>query len=165
MHLSELFEVNVSAVELIVRGTIIFWFLFLVFRLVLRRDTGGLGVADVLFVAIVADAAQNGMAGEYTTISEGLILLSTIIFWNTAIDYVAFRFPVFRFLTEPAPLLLVKDGRFVQRNLRREFLTQAEVMSSIREHGILHLSEVHRAYLESSGSISVVKRERDDKDG
>jgi len=143
--------------ELVIRGTVIYWFLFLVFRFVLRRDTGSLGIADVLFVALVADAAQNGMAGDYKTITEGLILLGTIVFWNWTLDFLAYRFRRFTFLTEPPPLLLIKNGRFIHRNLRAAFLTPTEVMSSLREHEVAHLRQVAHAYLESSGAISVMK--------
>lgn len=72
MDWSELFAVHVSPVELIVRGTLMYWFLLLIFRFVLRRDPGSLGVADILLVVIIADASQNGMSGSYQTVAEGL---------------------------------------------------------------------------------------------
>ena len=78
MNFSDLFAFHVSPIELVVRGTLIYWFLFLIFRFVMRRDIGGVGIADVLLLVIIADAAQNAMAGEYRTITEGCILISTI---------------------------------------------------------------------------------------
>ena len=77
-----LFAFSVPPLELIVRGSAIYWFLFLLFRLVLRRDIGAIGVADVLLLVLVADAAQNAMAGEYRSISDGILLVSTIIGWQ-----------------------------------------------------------------------------------
>ena len=56
---------------MIVRGSVVYWFLFLVFRFVLRRDVGSIGVADLLFVVLVADVASNAMQGEYRSISDG----------------------------------------------------------------------------------------------
>jgi uncharacterized membrane protein YcaP (DUF421 family) len=83
MDWQSLFAVNVPPFEIFVRGTLIYWFLFGVFRFVLHRDVGGLGIADLLLLVLVADAAQNAMAGDYQSISEGLILVTTIIGWNT----------------------------------------------------------------------------------
>lgn len=160
MNLAELFAIEVPVAELVLRGSVVFWFLLLVFRFVLRRDIGALGLADVLLVVLLADAAQNAMAGGYHTVSEGLILLATIIGWNVLLDWLAFRFRVVhRFLT-PQLLPLVRHGRFLSDNLRRELLTRDEVMGKLREQGVAHLSEVRHAYMESEGQISVIRYDR-----
>ncbi|TFW09568.1 DUF421 domain-containing protein, partial [Oxalobacteraceae bacterium OM1] len=67
----ELFAFSVPVAELLVRGTVMYWFLFALFRFVVRREVGGVGVGDILIMVIVADAAQNAMAGEYHSISDG----------------------------------------------------------------------------------------------
>lgn len=156
IDLQSLFSFSVSPLELIIRGSVIYAFLFAIFRVVLRRDVGALGVADVLVLVLIADAAQNAMAGEYRSISDGLVLISTIIAWNAGIDWLAFRFPRLRRLIEPRPLLLVRDGRIQRRNLRREFITNEELRAKLREQGVEDLSEVHMAYLESDGEVSVL---------
>jgi uncharacterized membrane protein YcaP (DUF421 family) len=157
MDWGELFAVRVPVLEILVRGSAIYWFLFLVFRFVIRRDIGALGIADMLLLVILADAAQNAMAGEYKSITEGLILLSVIIGWNMLIDWLSWRFrAVSRFAT-PRPLPLVRHGRFLRSNLRRERLSAEEVMSKLREQGIAHLRDVRHAYMESDGQISVMR--------
>ncbi|HWL62505.1 MAG TPA: YetF domain-containing protein [Steroidobacteraceae bacterium] len=160
MDIGELFAVKMPVAEILIRGTAIYWFLFLVFRFVLRRDVGAIGIADVLLLVILADAAQNAMAGEYKTISEGIILLSTIIGWNMLLDWLAYRFPAINRFTTPRALLLVRHGRFLLENLRREYLTREEVMSKLREQGISHLRDVRHAYMESDGQISVMRYDR-----
>lgn len=156
MDLQALFSVHVPVAEIVLRGSVTYWFLFLVFRFLLRRDVASLGIADVLLLVIVADASQNAMAGEYKTISEGLILLSTIFGWNMLLDKLAYRYRLFaRFIT-PQTLLLIRHGRFIQKNLRKEMLTPDEVMSKLREQGVIHLRDVRHAYMESDGQISVV---------
>jgi len=132
----ELFGLSVSPLELIVRGSTLYWFLVLVFRFVLRRDAGSVGLADMLLLVIIADAAQNAMAGEYKTISEGLILVSTIIGWNVMIDRISYFSPRLRRFFEPDKVLLVRDGRIQHRNLRPEYLAVAELMSKLREEGL-----------------------------
>jgi uncharacterized membrane protein YcaP (DUF421 family) len=153
-----LFELGTPVLELVVRGTVIYWFLFLAFRFLLRRDMGAIGVADVLLVVLVADAAQNAMAGEYRTITDGIVLVSTIIGWNLAIDWLAFRSERVRALLEPAPLLLVRDGRILHRNLRRELMSVEDLLGKLREHGVDDVAQVRAARLESDGEMSVVRR-------
>jgi hypothetical protein len=76
---SEIFSLSLPVTEIVVRGTVFYWFLFLVFRFVIRRDVGAVGIADILVVVIVADASQNAMAGEYKSIADGMVLVSTLI--------------------------------------------------------------------------------------
>ena len=158
-----LFSFSVAPLELVVRGSAIYWFLFAVFRIVLRRDVGAIGVADILLLVLVADAAQNAMAGEYRSISDGIVLVSTIIGWNVAIDRIAFRFPAARRLLEPAALPLVRNGVVLHRNLRREYITVDELRAKLREHGVADLAEVKVAHLESDGEISVLTARRRDR--
>jgi uncharacterized membrane protein YcaP (DUF421 family) len=153
-----LFAFSVSPLELVVRGTAIYWFLFILFRIVLRRDVGAIAVADVLLLVLVADAAQNAMAGEYRSISDGFVLVATIVSWNVLIDWLAFRFPRVRRLVEPPELLLVRDGRILHRNLRREFMTVADLRAKLREHGVDDVREVRAAYMEGDGEVSVITR-------
>ncbi len=81
--------------EIILRGTITYIMLFLILRFLLKRQSGVIGIADLLVVVLIADAAQNAMASEYKSITEGAILVLTIVFWNYAVDWLGFRFPAF----------------------------------------------------------------------
>ena len=157
MDLGEIFAVRVPVAEIIIRGSAVYWFLFLIFRFIIRRDIGALGIADVLLLVILADAAQNAMAGGYQSITEGFILLGTIVGWNMLLDWLAFRYRAVARFTTPRALLLVRHGRFMPLNLRRERLTPDEVMTKLREQGVAHLREVRHAYLESDGHISVIR--------
>lgn len=159
-----LFSFTVSPLELVIRGTIIYLFLFIVFRSLLQRDIGAVGIADVLVIVLVADAAQNAMAAEYRSVSDGLVLISTILGWNLLLDYLAFRFPALRRLLAAPAICLVRDGRIQHRNLRREFLSVDELQAKLREHGIADLAEVRLACMESDGTVSVIKRQADQSD-
>jgi len=159
--LLELFEVRVSIAELVVRGSAIFWFLFLIFRFVLRRDVGAVGVADILLLVIVADASQNAMAGEYTTISEGFILIGTIVGWNWLLDYLAFKSKFMRRFVNPSRLLLISAGKPQLRNMGRQFLTLEDLRSMLRQQGIETMEVVKKAYLEADGEVSIIKYSTD----
>ena len=154
---AELFRLD-DPLELFVRGSAVYWFLFLLFRIVLRRDVGSIGIADVLVLVLVADAAQNAMAGGYESISDGIVLVMTIAGWIYLFDWASFHFKWVRRLVEPAPLQLVRDGRVLHANMRREFVTMDELQSKLREQGIEDLNEVKQAAMEADGGISVIKR-------
>lgn len=154
----EVFTLSVAPLELMVRGSMIYWFLFLIFRLVLRRDAGSLAMADVLLLVIVADAAQNAMAGGYKSVPDGMILIGTIVFWNLLLDWLVFRFRWLEPVIQPRKLCLVRDGHIQERNLRREFMTKEELMAKLREHGVDEVSKVARAYMEADGEVSVIEK-------
>jgi uncharacterized membrane protein YcaP (DUF421 family) len=154
----QIFGISVSPLELIIRGTAMYLFLFLLFRVVVRRRVGAIGMADILILVIIADAAQNAMSGEYKSVTEGAILIGTIMFWNIAIDWVNFRVPALRPWLEPPPMLLIQNGRILHRNLRHEFVSEDELKSKLREKGVKEYSEVAEAHMESDGSVSVIKR-------
>jgi uncharacterized membrane protein YcaP (DUF421 family) len=158
--LAAIFHFTMSPLELMLRGSVMFWFLFLVFRFVLRRDVGSMGITDFLFVVLLGDAAQNGMIGEGTSTSDSIVLIGMLVFWNALIDILSYRFPAFEKAMVSTKLLLVRDGRMLRRNMRREFISTEEVMSKVRENGIDDLSQVKTMYLESDGEISLVQRDQ-----
>jgi uncharacterized membrane protein YcaP (DUF421 family) len=157
--IADLFQIHVPVLELVLRGTLVYWLLFCIFRFVLRRDVGAVGIADVLLLVVIADAAQNAMSGGYQTFSEGAILVLTIAGWNWLLDFLSFHFVAVRRFTTPSRLALVRAGVLQRRNLRREYITIEELQEKLREQGIEKLSEVKAAYLEGDGQISVVRNE------
>ncbi len=144
--------------EMVVRGTATFWFLFAIFRFVIRRRVGAVGMADLLVLVIVSDAIQNSMAGEYTSVTDGFILVATLVAWTIFTDWLAYRFPQLEKLLQPPPLLLIRGGKVLHRNLRQEFVSETELQAKLRENGVMDYAEVEAAFMESDGEISVVKR-------
>lgn len=152
----ELFRFSMSPAEVVLRGTAVYWMLFLLFRFVLRRDVGTVGVADLLVMVLIADAAQNAMAGDSHTLADGALLVATLAAWNLGFDAAAWRWPAFACFAQPRALPLVRDGRALEANLRRQLLTREELMSKLREQGVDDLARVRLATLEPGGSFSVL---------
>ncbi|MDR7268641.1 uncharacterized membrane protein YcaP (DUF421 family) [Pelomonas saccharophila] len=165
--LGELLRFDVSPLELILRGSVMYWALFLMLRFIMRRDTGSIGIPDILLLVLIADAAQNAMAGGYQTLAEGFVLVATLVGWNWLMDWASFRFKRVRRFVEPPPLVLVRHGRLLLRNMRREFVTVPELMASLRTHGIDKLADVKIARMEPDGGISVIREAKpaDDDEG
>ena len=155
---SGMFGLSVPPLELIIRGSAMYLFLFVLFRVVIRRRVGAVGMADILVLVIIADAAQNGMSGEYKSVTEGAILVATIVAWDYLIDWLNYHVPALHSVLEAPPLPLIRDGRLLHRNLRHEFVTEEELKSKLREKGVADFSEVKEARMESDGEVSVLKR-------
>jgi uncharacterized membrane protein YcaP (DUF421 family) len=156
---SNLFGFSVSPAEMVIRGTVIYWFIFLLFRFVLRRDIGAIGIADVMLVVLIADAASNGMSGGYDSLTDGCILIATIAGWNYLLDWASFHFPKVRRLVEPPPLALIRDGKLQRKAMRQELISSSEIETKLREHGVEKIEDIKIAYLEDDGEISVLRRD------
>jgi uncharacterized membrane protein YcaP (DUF421 family) len=157
---SQMFSFTVSPIELFIRGTLTFLFLFCLFRFIVHRDVGGLGVSDLLVLVIIADASQNAMAGEYKSIVDGFVLIGTIIGWSFLLNYLSFRFELVRRFVLPRPVCLIKDGVKLERNLRQELIADEELNEMLREHEIENISDVKRAYLEADGQVTVFRKRK-----
>jgi uncharacterized membrane protein YcaP (DUF421 family) len=145
-----------NPIELILRASVMYLLILAGFR-VFRRDAGSLSVSDLLVVVLIADAAQNGMAGEYKSLTEGAIVVATIFAWNYALDWLAFRSRVVFWLLHPAPLLLIRNGQILARNLRSELITRDDLLGALREQGVDDIRAVKKCYLESDGRVSVIR--------
>lgn len=158
-----LFVPSVSLLELFIRGSIMYVLILAAMR-VFRREGGALSIPDLLVVVLVADAAQNAMAAEYHSVTEGALLVATIFLWNFLLDWLSYRSRWVYRLLHPAPLPLVKDGKVQRRNLKAELLTMDDLQSQLRQHGIESLDEVKLCCLETDGHLSVIRREPKDTD-
>jgi uncharacterized membrane protein YcaP (DUF421 family) len=155
---SELFGFTMNPLELVIRGTAMFWFLYLLFRFILRRDVGSVAMADILILVIIADASQNAMAGEYKSVTDGIVLVSTIILWNIAVDWMAYKSKRFRTILEPKLLVLIRNGRINYPALNQQFMSIDDLKGKLREAGVDDIKKVKLASFESSGEFSVVKK-------
>lgn len=158
MSWHELFALQGSPLEPIIRGTIMYLSLFVLFRVVIRRRIGAVGMSDILLVVIIADAAQSGLSGEARSVTEALIVVATIFAWNWMIDWLNFHVPALQGWLEPPSLPLIEHGRLHRRNMRHELITRDELMSRLREHGVTDPSQVEKAYMESDGEVTVIKK-------
>jgi uncharacterized membrane protein YcaP (DUF421 family) len=161
MDWRSMFALDTPILEIFLRGSLVYLALFILLRVVLKRQAGTVSITDLLLIVLIADASQNAMASEYRSITSGVILVSTLVFWDYALDWLAFHFPRFRALVHSKPLLLVRDGRIIEAHLAKELLTKEQLESKLREHGIDDLREVRKAYMEGEGRISVIKKNPD----
>src|SRR4051812_20279615 len=113
----DVFIPDTPLLEIFVRGTIVYLAIFFLLRFVLTRQSGSVGVTDLLVIVLIADAAQNAMASEYKSVPDGLLLVTTIVFWSYTLDWLADHFPSFRALIHAPPPELIHDGKVNRRNM------------------------------------------------
>lgn len=149
-----------SLLEIFIRGTIMYLVMFALLR-IFRRQAGTFSIADLLVVVIIADAAQNGMAGDSKSVTEAVLLIGTIIFWDFFLDWLGFKYKFFERVLEPEKLEVVKDGAYLRQNMRKEMITVSELESQMRQNGIEDVAQVKSAHLESDGHFSFIKKDDD----
>ena len=155
---ASVFVPDTPFLEIFVRGTIMYLGLFAMLRF-LRREAGTIGIADLLVLVLIADAAQNAMAANYTSLTDGLFLVATIVGWSYVLNWLGYQFPLAGRFVHPPPLPLIHNGKLLRMNMRREFVTLDELRTHLREQGVDDIGQVRRAFIEGDGRISVIMRD------
>jgi len=153
------FEPQHGLLELFLRGTLMYLSIVVLLRVVVRRQLGGIGMTDILVIVLIAEVAGNGISDNFQSIGESLVLVLTVLFWSTLIEWASSRFPAFERLVRDRKLKLIENGRLLRRNMREEFVTVDELMAQLREQGLEDCEEVKAAYMEADGSISIIRRD------
>ncbi|XTZ14427.1 DUF421 domain-containing protein [Micromonospora echinospora] len=161
----KLFVPDTPLWEIALRGSVIYLTIFFLLRVLLKRESGSTGVTDLLVIVLIADAAQNAMADDYTSIADGVLLVAVIIGWAYVLDVLAYRWPAAARIIHPGSLVLVRDGRMLRRNMRRELITEDELYSQLRQQGVERLDDVREVRMESEGRFSVIPRNADNTPG
>ena len=159
-----IFDPDTPILEIVLRGTVTYLAIFVLLRFVVKQASGGLNLADVLLIVMIADAAQNAMAGNYTSVTDGFVLVLTLMFWSVAIDWLSVRVPLIGRIVHPPPREIVRDGVANKRAMRTELITPEELMTHIRGAGAESIEDVKRAWVEGNGNISVVLNAKTDAD-
>ena len=144
--------------DLVIRAAAIFSFVFLVTRIVGRRELSSLEPFDVIMLIVLGDLVQQGITQSDQSVTGSLIVISTIALLSVAVSWVSFRSRRLRLVTDGEPLVLVEDGEIIEGNLRRERLTREDIEEEARQQQIASLGDVRWAILENGGQISFIPR-------
>jgi uncharacterized membrane protein YcaP (DUF421 family) len=144
--------------DIVARAFFGFAFVFLLTRIVGRRELSSLEPFDLLLLVMLGDLVQQGITQSDFSVLGLSLAAGTIAFLTVAVSYVSFRFPRLRPLLEGEPLVIVQDGKAIDANLRRERLTLEEVLAQARIQQISSLDDIRWAVLEKSGQISFIQK-------
>jgi uncharacterized membrane protein YcaP (DUF421 family) len=144
--------------DIVFRAFFAFCFVFVITRLVGRRELSSLEPFDLILLVVVGDLIQQGVTQNDLSFT-GLVLAAGMFGVLTlAVSYLGWRFPRVRPLFEPEPLVLVEDGKVIEKNLRKERISAEEIAGEARLQQIRSLDQVQWAVLESGGRISFIPK-------
>ena len=141
--------------ELVIRCTIIYFFILVLLRLSGKRQIGQLAPFDLVLLLILANAVQNAMNAGDNSVLAGIILATTLILLNYLVGLAAFKCKKLEALAEGRPEILIHNGKLFGDVLKREQITHHELDAALRAAGCASIEEVHFAVLENNGNITV----------
>ena len=144
--------------DIVLRGAFIFAVLYLLMRVIGRRELSTLEPFDLILLVVLGDAVQQGLTQDDYSLTGALLAIGTIAMLQLGVSYANFRFPRLRPLLDGEPIVVVRDGKPIDKNLRRERVTLDDLTAAMRKQNIAHIEEVQWAVMETSGSISFIKK-------
>ena len=144
--------------DVVVRAGIAFLFVFLVTRLIGRRELSSLQPFDLLLLIVIGDLIQQGVTQNDLSVTGLVLTVGVFGLMTLAASYIGFRFRRLRPILEPEPLILIEDGKVIEKNLRKERMTAEEIAGEARLQQIESLDKVKWAVLESGGRISFIPK-------
>ena len=145
--------------DLALRAIFLFFFVFALTRVIGRRELSALEPFDLILLIVLGDAIQQGLTQDDYSVTGAVIVVGTIALLQVGVSYFGFRFPKLRPLLEGDPIVIVQDGKALEKNMRRERLAVEEVLEEARQQAqISSLDEIEWAILETSGNISFIKK-------
>jgi uncharacterized membrane protein YcaP (DUF421 family) len=145
-----------SLVSIILRTAVIYFAILIGLRVAGKREIGQMTVFDLVVLLLIANAVQNAMVGPDTSLLGGLAAALVLLVLNYLVATLRLRWSGLRRIIEGTPTLLVLHGEVLRPNLRREGLDEETLAAALREHGVVGVTDVEMAVLETDGSISVV---------
>jgi uncharacterized membrane protein YcaP (DUF421 family) len=147
-----------SLVDVAIRTAVIYVVLIAGLRIAGKREVGQLSIFDLIVLLVIADAVQNAMVGQNTSLAGGIVAAITLITLDKLLNVVTERVPRVRKLLEGESQELIRDGVVLEDALRKEGIDDEDLAAALRRQGVLDPSEVRLAVLETDGSISVVAK-------
>ena len=144
--------------DLVVRATVAFFFVYLLMRVIGRRELSSLEPFDLIMLVMIGDLVQQGVTQNDFSVTGALLVGSTIGLMTVAVSYTSFRFPRLRPVLDGEPVIVVEDGKPIERNLRRNRITIEELAAAARQQQIGTIAEVRWAVLETNGQISFIAK-------
>src|SRR5262249_20974460 len=142
--------------QIIVRSFVVYVAVFVGFRLTGKRELGQMTIFDLVLILLIANAVQNAMVGPDASLQGGLVAAGVLLAADRIVAAVRLRSPLVSRLFEGQPTVLVERGRLMTGQIRRQGLSEEDLLMAMREHGIGRLEDVQLAVLETDGSISIV---------
>ena len=137
----------------------IYIFLIVIFRVAGRRQLSQLNVIDLVIILVMGSAVETAMVAGDTSLKAGLVSAATLLVANRGIAWALSRSRRWRRLVTGDPILLVREGQFIEEHLHRAGMTREDVLEALREREACDISHVKFAVLETNGTVTVIPRD------
>jgi|SRR5215218_9081372 len=144
--------------DLVFRAIVLFGGVYVLLRVVGRRELAQLEPIDFILLIVLGDAIQQGLTQADNSVTGALITIFTVALIQVAMGYLAYRSSKLRHVLEGEPVILVEDGRIIEKNLRRARIAAEELAEEARLSQITSIGDVAWAVLETSGKISIIPK-------
>ncbi len=146
--------------DAVLRALAIYLVLMLLFRLAGKRTLADVTTFDFVLLLVISEATQQALLGEDFSITQAAIVIATLIGLDRGSDYLSWRFPGFKRVTESQPVVLMENGRLLRDVVAKEHITEEDILQSARTtQGLENLDQVKYAIMETSGGISIVPKD------
>jgi uncharacterized membrane protein YcaP (DUF421 family) len=145
--------------DLVLRAIAVFFFLMVLTRVIGKRELSSLQPFELILLIILGDAVQQGLTQDDYSLTGAMLVVGTIAVLQVCVSWVSYRFPRLRPVIDGEPIIVLQDGKPIERNLKRERLTVEEIAEQARKQSIAHLDEIKFAVLETDGSLSFIKQQ------
>jgi uncharacterized membrane protein YcaP (DUF421 family) len=144
--------------DLVVRAVVAFLFVYLLTRVIGRRELSSMEPFDLILLVMIGDLDQQGVTQNDFSVTGSLLVGATIALMTVAVSYTSFRFPRLRPVLDGEPVIVVEDGKPIDRNLRRNRITLEELAAAARQNQIESIDAVKWAVLETNGQLSFIPK-------
>jgi uncharacterized membrane protein YcaP (DUF421 family) len=144
--------------DIVLRGVFVFAFLYVLMRMIGRRELSTLEPFDLILLIVLGDAVQQGLTQDDYSLTGAFLAIGTIAILQVAVSYANFRFPKLRPVLDGEPIVVVQDGKPIEKNLKRERVTIEDLTAAARRQSIAKIEDVQWAVMETSGAISFIKK-------
>jgi uncharacterized membrane protein YcaP (DUF421 family) len=144
--------------DIVLRAAIGFFFVLFLTRVVGRRELSSLEPFDLILLVMIGDLVQQGITQNDFSVTGMILVGGTIGLLTVAVSFSNYKFPRLRPVIDGEPVIVLEDGKPIDRNLARNRITHEELAAAARQQGIASLADVRWAVLETSGSISFIRK-------
>jgi uncharacterized membrane protein YcaP (DUF421 family) len=144
--------------DIVIRAAVAYAFIIFMLRIIGRRELSSLGPADLVLLVVMGDLVQSGVTQSDYSITGILLAISTFALLTVAMSYVTYKWRRAQTFVEGEPLILVENGKPIEKNLRAERLNLDDIAEEARGQGIESVDEIKWCVLETSGSMSFIKK-------
>ena len=144
--------------EVVLRATAMFAVVYLLVRLLGKRELGQMTPFEFIVMVVIGDLIQQGVTQNDFSLTGATLAISTFAFWGLVMSWLSYLSPRAARVLEGEPRVIIRHGELLQHSTKRDRLTRSEIESEMRLAGIASMDDVAWAVLEPNGKISFIKR-------